>query len=80
MPEHGAIATMPENLSYEEATAVGEGVLTSVPFLRDKAKIKSAQKILVNGASGAVGTAAFSLQSTMAQRLQGCAVQLIWSL
>ncbi len=59
--ENGVIAFKPENLSYAEATAACEGALTALPFLRDHAMIESGQKILINGASGAVGTAAVQI-------------------
>lgn len=47
---------MPSNLSFEEAASIPYGTLTALPFLRDNGKIKAGQKILVIGASGAVGT------------------------
>jgi NADPH:quinone reductase-like Zn-dependent oxidoreductase len=59
--EDGVLAAKPGNLSDEEAVAVFDGSITALPFLRDAARLRSGQSILINGASGAVGTAAIQL-------------------
>jgi NADPH:quinone reductase-like Zn-dependent oxidoreductase len=61
MPERSALALKPTNMSYEEAVAIPNGGLTALPFLRNTGKVKPGDKVLINGASGAVGTAAVQL-------------------
>jgi NADPH:quinone reductase-like Zn-dependent oxidoreductase len=59
-PQTGAITTMPANLGYEEAAAVPYGGGEALQFLR-KAKVRSGQRVLVNGAGGSFGTFAVQL-------------------
>jgi NADPH:quinone reductase-like Zn-dependent oxidoreductase len=61
VPEDGVIAARPANLTDEEAVAVFDGSLTALPFVRDGARLRAGQSILIYGASGAVGTAAVQL-------------------
>jgi NADPH:quinone reductase-like Zn-dependent oxidoreductase len=61
MPEDGMIARKPANLSFEEAASLSFGSTTALPFLRDKAKVKRGDQVLIVGASGAVGTAAVQI-------------------
>jgi NADPH:quinone reductase-like Zn-dependent oxidoreductase len=56
LPEDGALSTIPANISFAEAAAVPGGALTALPFLRDEGKIKAGDKVLINGASGSVGS------------------------
>jgi len=61
IPESGSIALKPSNMTFEQAASVPLGAATSLFFLRDKGKIKAGDKILINGASGALGTFAVQL-------------------
>ncbi len=61
LSENSALVKKPNDISHDQAVAVIFGGLTAIHFLRDKANIKGTQKILINGASGAVGTASIQL-------------------
>lgn len=71
LPEAGSVARRPESLDYETACALAEGFLTALPFLRDEAALKAGQAILVNGASGSVGTVAVQLAKHMGAHVTG---------
>lgn len=60
-PADGPIVRKPAGLSFEEAAALSFGGFTALYFLRDKGGIAPGRRVLINGASGAVGTAAVQL-------------------
>ena len=60
IPEDGSIANMPANSTFEEAAPSTEGSHYALSFIR-RAKIRSGQDVLVNGATGAIGSAAVQL-------------------
>jgi NADPH:quinone reductase-like Zn-dependent oxidoreductase len=59
-PENGALALIPTNLSYEQAAALSFGGATALDFFR-RGKLHRGESVLINGASGSVGTAAVQL-------------------
>lgn len=61
VPENGALAIKPAAISWEEAAAISLAGNTALFFIRDLAKIQAGQKILIHGASGAIGTYAVQL-------------------
>jgi NADPH:quinone reductase-like Zn-dependent oxidoreductase len=61
LPEDKPVIVKPANTTYEEAAGICDGATTALTFLRDVAKLQPGQRILINGASGAVGTYAVQL-------------------
>jgi NADPH:quinone reductase-like Zn-dependent oxidoreductase len=59
--EQGALAIVPDTLSWEEAVAIPFGANTALYFLRDLGKIQAGQELLIIGASGSIGSAGVQL-------------------
>jgi NADPH:quinone reductase-like Zn-dependent oxidoreductase len=71
LPETALLVPMPPQMSYEEAVAISDGALTALVFLRDGAHLQPGQRILINGASGAVGSAAVQLAKYYGANITG---------
>lgn len=71
VPETGLIASIPAGFTFEEAASISFGGTTALYFLRDLGKVEPGQRVLVIGASGAVGTAAVQLAKYFGAHVTG---------
>jgi len=70
LPEKGSLALKPSNISHQEAAVIPFGGVTALHFIK-KATIKPGQKVLIVGASGAVGSAAVQLAKSLGATVTG---------
>ncbi len=63
------LVRMPDTLAFGEAAGLTYSFMTAMPFLRDEAKLQPGQSILINGASGSVGTVAVQLGKHMGAKV-----------
>jgi len=70
MPENGMLFIKPSNLSFEEAAAIPGGSTMALRFLRN-GKVHNGQKVLIYGASGAVGTSAVQIAKFFGAEVTG---------
>ena len=67
----GAIALKPANITFEQAASVNIAGITALQGLRDKGKVEPGQKVLINGASGGVGTFAIQIAKSFGADVTG---------
>ncbi len=67
----GALAPKPTNLTFEQAAAVPMAGYVALQALRDHGKVKAGQRVLINGASGGIGTFAVQIAKSLGAEVTG---------
>jgi NADPH:quinone reductase-like Zn-dependent oxidoreductase len=68
---HSNLALKPDNVTFEQAASVPVAAYTALQSLRDKARIRAGQKVLINGAAGGVGTFAVQIATSVGADVTG---------
>lgn len=66
-----ALALKPDNLTFEQASAIGVSAFTALQALRDHGDLQAGQRVLITGASGGVGTFAVQIAKTLGADVTG---------
>jgi len=69
--EDQALALKPDNISFQQSASVGIAGVTALQALRDEGQLKAGQKVLINGASGGVGTFAVQIAKSLGAEVTG---------
>jgi NADPH:quinone reductase-like Zn-dependent oxidoreductase len=84
VPESRNVVPKPERITFEQAGSVGVAGVTALQALRDKGQLEAGQRVLINGASGGVGTFAVQIAKALGAEVTGvCStrnVELVHSL
>ena len=71
VPEDRAVVAKPEGVTFEQAASTPIAGITALQALRDKGQLKAGQKVLINGASGGVGTFAVQIAKSFGAEVSG---------
>ncbi|OEO28388.1 hypothetical protein VW23_004965 [Devosia insulae DS-56] len=71
LDQAGAIVKLPDGVAFGAAAGLCDGGLTALPFLRDNGRLQAGQHVLINGASGSIGTTAVHLARAMGAVVTG---------